>query len=428
MRGSTEGGDTAPSAGGIHVFYGPLLGEYARGDESQLVEGNRPYDALGWDIVGLGDVDGDGLADFAVGASDSGGARWSGTPAVYRVEGPADIASIGHAVALVQDSTHYGCLGSSMASSPDRDGDGAAELLVADRCIGQVHLLSGGSDDVQSAGTDDLATFVDPTGERRFGHDLAVGDFDGDGRADTAVGGPDYDIATELVYDLTGLGYVAMFADPVGGLVVDSDADTVAQATESDTLPSHISGKAQLFFGASVAAGDLNGDGYDDLVVGATERNDATADEEIEGATFVFFGPLPSTLRVTDADYALTGGSRDHHVGGETSADTDLNGDGQSDLLVGSGFLRVDAGLISERGGYNASWLVFGPLETGAHFASDADVRVGDSEEGLVSDWRWGSQTAVVGDTNGDDRLEFMVAGGASGSWIGLFGVPTGSI
>ena len=43
------------------------------------------------------------------------------------------------------------------------------------------------------------------------------------------------------------------------------------------------------------------------------------------------------------------------------------------------------------------------------------------------SEWRWGAQANVVGDTNGDGQVEFMIAGGVASSWIGLFGVPTGS-
>jgi len=221
MSGSTAEGEPARLSGGIHIYFGAVHGAYGRGDADHLIAGELPDDAVGWDLVGLGDVDGDGFDDFVVGASDWMLLPATSTPAAYRVHGPADLARISGAEPMLYGTGDAGCLGASLAALPDRNGDGAADLLAADRCNGVVHLISGGELVAQQAGLDDLATFVDPTAVRRFGHSVATADFDGDGVSDSVVGAPEYDILTEYEHDLTGLGYATVFSGTVEGLAID---------------------------------------------------------------------------------------------------------------------------------------------------------------------------------------------------------------
>jgi len=412
-----KGGRTAAHAGGIYLFRGPLAGALGPDDAAGLIVGTEDWDCIGWDLVGLGDTDGDGLDDFAVGASDEMWGIVTDTPAVYRVDGPADIASIAEATTLVQGSPYTDCLGSVMAAVPDQDGDGARDLLVGGQCAGEVHLLSAGGDETLVPGTDDLATFRGPSGESRFGHAMDSGDFDADGLADFAIGAPEVneDFDAEL-------GFVAVYVGAPRGSFSDEDADTIIAATPGDTTSSTGESDAALL-GASVSIGDLDGDGYDDLFAGAPWMNDGSTKSffEYSGGAYVFLGPLAPTMGIPDADVAILGSMEleDTHVGGEGEAGTDLDGDGRHDLVFGNSYIEVDGDSSSAGGGRPHAWLFFGPLESGTRYVTDADVRFEGGEF-----YGFGHQVRVAGDTNGDCQPELLI--GSWGPWLGLFEVHPG--
>ena len=397
------------STGGVYIFRGPVSGTLRHGDEDGYILGVEQWDTIGWDIAAMGDVDGDGYDDFVVGAADDDSNAATGTPAAYLIHGPAEISTIDEAVLLLEPSGALECLGSSLSPFADVDGDGGADVLVGGRCNGVVRLVSSAPTGTQVAGVDDLATFLGPSGESRFGYAMASGDLDGDGLKDVAVGAPEpgrYDPGRD------GRGFVSVFSGPFLRSISHEDAAVRVSAAASD------SSTGDVGLGTGVAVGDLNGDGYDDLAAGGPLRATETFAPRQEGILVVYFGPLRGTYGIPEADFTLHGDETSEGVGNDLHGDRDIDGDGQPDLLVGGGYIEING----NAGSFDVSrekkaWMLHGPLSTGSLFASDADYIFTD-----VDAESFGQQTAIAGDTNGDGRTEVLV-----GNWyapIHLFDVP----
>jgi len=396
--------------GGIALYDGPVAGEYLPGDESHRFLGTERWDSIGWDITGLGDLDGDGYDDFAVGAADDhqNGERVTGTPSVYVVHGPGQLADIGEAVPLVDTSASLECLGSVLAPLSDANADGVTDLLVAGRCDNVVRLFSGAETATQIPGTDDLANFTGPTEESRFGHAMATGDLNGDGQADVVIGDP------AKYSDF--LGEVYLFEGPFSGTF-----DHASAAGTIEANPSYGFFEKSLL-GSGVAIGDLNNDGYDDWAVGDPYYTEFNSERQPEGIVGVFFGPISGTLLLTDADFRMKGEVDHLSVGGEMRSGKDLDGDGNQDLLLGNGYNEINGvGATRYTFGF-AAYMLRAPLPTGTITATEADYLFTDDT--TITTDLFGQQTHIAGDTNADGAVEVLV-----GNWydtIHLFDIPYG--
>jgi len=403
--GSPAHSNTEFAVGGVRIYMGPMSGLASPGDEDVFIQGVEAWDAVGWDVVPMGDIDGDGYSDFAVGApnDDLNGEYISGTPSVYVVHGPGRLSSFGEALLLVDSPYKLECLGSVLEPIPDADGDGVADILVGGRCDNVVRLLSG-STPAQVPGTDDVVTFVGPEAEGRFGFAIASGNLSGDGHTDIAIGDPEYRGDTN--------GYVSIFASPPRSTVNHGDASATILGHDHD------SGSGHLFLGTGVAIGDLNDDGYDDLSVGAPGWTESITVGDAEGLLSVFFGPLDGTYRLSDADFRMAGEHEQSMIGGEMHSGHDLDGDGIEDLLVGNSYNEVNGTAATRYARGTAAYLVRAPIPTGSWGAMDADLVFVDSSAAI----HFGQQTSVVGDSNGDGVVEIL-----AGNWydtVHLYDVP----
>ena len=156
---------------------------------------------------------------------------------------------------------------------------------------------------------------LEAPGYFRLGHDVAgAGDVNGDGFADVLVGAPNRSPDDESV--AVGAAYVY-----IGGLEVES---VPVMLTASDGMPGDE-------FGTAVSGvGDVNGDGFDDVIVGAPDE----ADEN--GAAYVYVGSTDGLLLASETKLVEASGRAGERFGGSVSGAGDVNGDGYDDILVGT--------------------------------------------------------------------------------------------
>ena len=322
--------------------------------------------------------------------------------------------------------------GSAIANIDDLESDGVIDLAVGapydddggdDR--GAVWILfmnSNGSVDINRNISNHAGTFGGGLDDNdRFGAAVAgIGDLNGDGFADIAVGAP-YD---DDGGDNRGAVWV-LFLNADGTVRVRQKISS-QQGNFNDDL------KDNDLFGSAIAAiGDLDGDGISDLAVGAPRAND---NGERKGAIWILFmntdGTVRSSQRISDSDGNFDGNlSSDDRFGASIAGIGDLNRDGIRDLVVGaSGHSSggVDRGAI---------WVLF--MRADGKVNDERKIAPGDGgfEEDLDDNDRFGAALASIGDLddNGVNDLAVGAPGDGDGgtdrgaTWV-LFMKNTGKV
>jgi hypothetical protein len=278
-----------------------------------------------------GDLNGDGYGDLVIAARSAGGAPDSLAGEAYVIFGTLDPTGIVDLSAGAEDvrilgADPMGYLGSSLCVL-DFDGDGFCDLALGAKAVdgppgpnsGEVYLLLGGSDwpavlDL-SAGEEDVRVLASDPGDYT-GYALASGDLNGDGFDDLLISAPMADPHARI--DGGEVFMILGRPDP-------PDAVNLA-ALEEDV---RILGAGDGFFtGWSLSCSDLNGDAYDDLIIGCKFADRAYA---------VFGAPsLPDTVELAQSEEDVLFLGEEGSYFGERVATGDLNGDGFSDLWVGA--------------------------------------------------------------------------------------------
>ncbi|MCB9915905.1 MAG: FG-GAP repeat protein [Planctomycetes bacterium] len=232
-------------------------------------------------------------------------------------------------------------------------------------------------------------------------HYLATFDLVSDLNAD---GYPD--LVVSAAYDSTGGAFAGSVYVFFGGAEVSFDDLSAADADVK------IVGGAGDRFGSSLVSGDLDGDGDDDLAIGAPFEDLAAADG---GSVRIFLGPLSAgTFGYSDADVVLAGegsvaGDPYGSTGdlfGEVMSIGDANGDAVLDLLVGAPGVDVAPHTSAEIEDAGRAYVFHGGLELVSRGAADADVVL----SGELRDEAFGSAVCLA-DVNGDGMAEAAVAG-----------------
>ncbi|MFN0149649.1 MAG: FG-GAP-like repeat-containing protein [bacterium] len=347
---------------------------------SWSAESNQANAYFGVSVAGAGDVNGDGYADVIVGAQGfSNGQSAEGRAFVYHgASGGLLLAPSWTGEINIQDAS----LGHTVATAGDVNGDGYADVIV-----GAMNVTNGqfaeGQAIVYVGSSFGLQTFSYWTSESNqasanYGISVATaGDVNGDGFSDVIVGAWFYDSGQP------NEGRAFVYHGSAGGLMV--------------ILQWAVNGEQdQASLGYSVAtAGDVNGDGYSDVIVGARAYDNGQSGE---GRAFVYHGSatgLSSTPNwIAESDQASAS------FGLSVATAGDVNGDGFSDVIVGAPFF--DGGQQSEGRAY-------------VYHGSPAGLNLTPSwiAESNQEDAKFGISVATAGDVNGDGYADVIV--GAQG-------------
>jgi len=370
--------------GKVFVFHGSPAGLSAEPDWTQ--EGNQDFAEMGNSVAGAGDVNGDGFDDVVIGAAGfdnvevDEGAIWVYLGSETGLESEAHLHIEGHE--LLSNVGAPGKLGASVQTAGDVDGDGFDEIIVSHRNFENVELNEGAAY-VFMGSESGLATTPDWSYETNQPNASVssvgtAGDVNGDGYDDIVVGSALYGNGQ------TWEGRVLVFYGSPTGLPVPAVPDFTY---ESDVVDARLGAKCVF------TAGDVNADGYDDIIVGAFLYSNS---EIKEGAAFVWHGSASGIQG--EPDWTFESNQEDAQAGYCVSTVGDVNGDGYDDVIVGAWFYNV---LFQKEG---RAWVFYGST-SGLSPPNLPDWSV----SGLQEEARLGRHVARTGDVNGDGYDDVIV-------------------
>ena len=370
-------------------------------------------DYFGEAIGAAGDVNGDGYPDIVIGAYCAPSLNGQcGTGLVYVYQGgPTGLASMPTAALKRAAGAPGDFYGRAVASAGDVDSDGYSDVVIgaalANGTAGAAYVHRGGPSGLEINPT---WTLPGPGGANgAFGVALAAGDFNGDGYSDLVVG-------AQQENSFAGAAYVYL-----GG---PSHGFTVGQQPANGTRIAPPSATAGQNFGISVAsAGDVNGDGYDDLIIGAPGPSASTSGRAylyLGGAGGINAAQSPTVL--SEATATATNGD---FFGSSVTGDNDVDGDGYADLVVAADYLPFNTS--TSTAGPGAAFFFSGfRLTIGAMNTPNLSV----TRSGGMSGDRFGTTVRlldVTGDGNADLFVGAIFAAAKAGAAAVFFGPALGT-
>lgn len=370
-----------------------VLGSLSPGssDLSSAVKftGELPDDFAGDSLAGAGDVNGDGLDDMLVGAPDNDDGPGDNPGAAYLILGTATPRSANLSAAVEFSGETPNGIAGAVAGAGDVDGDGYDDMLIGaynDDGVGAAYLVSGSSSPTSTS----LSTAVKYVGEAA-GDDAArgiagAGDVDGDGYDDLVIGA---------------------YGNNAGGI----DAGGVYLVLGGTTLSSSTLATAVKFQGAAAydyagfavaGASDVDGDGYDDFLVGAQ------GDGGGAGAAYLVLGSATPTAGNLSSSISYTGEGANDAAGISVAGAGDIDHDGYGDVLVGA-YANDDGGNTA-----GAAYLVLGSAAPSGTSLGAAVQYTGEAAADMA-----GCSVAGGGDVDGDGYDDLLVGAWFAGSYSG---------
>jgi hypothetical protein len=405
-----------------------------------VINGINIDDYAGVSVSNAGDINGDGLDDILVGASGFDSGATANTGAGFVVFGKTETTSIelsnvsaGSGGFIINGISAEDVSGYSISNAGDVNGDGLDDLIIGafkDDPNGEQSgasfvvfgKSSGNSTDLSNieAGSGGFVINGVSTNDLSGASVSNAGDVNGDGLADVIIGAPGNDSNGSS----SGSSFV-IFGKTDGNAVELS-------AVESGSSGFVINGKsAGEYSGRSVShAGDINGDGLDDLIIGAYKGNGYSG-KQYAGTSYVVFGKADSnTIELSTLSFngtqgfIIRGSDKDDNSGLAVSHAGDVNGDGIDDLIIGAN--NADPNGSSS----GASYVVFGRNSNFTVELSRVESGSGGFVINGVSDNdNSGRSVSYAGDINGDGLADLIVGapnhdgnGADSGASYVIFG------
>jgi hypothetical protein len=362
------------STGRAYIYYG---GSNMNNLADVIMTGSAAGDLFGISVRSAGDVNGDGYSDVIIGANRSY-SSWTGGANIYfggsSMNNTADVILTGEAA--------YNLFGFSVSSAGDVNGDGYSDVIVGaygySSNTGRAYIYFGGS---AMNNTADL-TMSGETIDSYYGFSVSnAGDVNGDGFSDAIVGASGHS-------SNFGKAYIYF-----GGTSMNNNEDVTMTGEQSTN-----------YFGGSVSsAGDVNGDGYSDVIIGADGFISNT------GKAYLFFG---GTSMNNTPDATMTGETTNNFFGRSVSTAGDVNGDGYTDLIVGAFKNSSETGRV-----YLYDYFMKSEI------SSDITIT------GNLPHARFGMSVSTAGDVNGDGYSDVIVGADAHSNYTGrafiFFGGPS---
>jgi len=364
--------------GAAFVYHGSASGLSSFSNWS--LEGNQVNAYFGTSVSSAGDVNGDGYSDVIVGAPYfDNGFTDEGAAFVYHGSASGLSATAGWSGESNQESALFGL---SVSGAGDVNGDGYSDLIVGARDFDNGQTDEGAAFVYHGSGSGISLSFSWSSeinqANSQYGFSVSsAGDVNGDGYSDVIVGANNY------YNGISGEGAAFVHYGSVSGLSLSSDWSVESNQANSN-------------FGFSVSsAGDVNGDGYSDVIIGANLYDNGHTNE---GRAFVYNGSASGLSTIIS--WNAESNQANSNFGNSVSSAGDVNGDGYSDVIVGAPF--YDYNLENEGRVY-----VYHGSAAGLSSATNWTA------ESIIAFANLGYSVSSAGDVNGDGYSD-VITGAAT--------------
>ena len=418
------GGASAPGTGGRFNL------SDLDGSNGFILTGIDAFDWSGFSVSSAGDVNGDGYDDLIIGSpfadpnGDSSGEIYIvyGGASAPGEDGVLDLSTLDGTNGFILTGIDAGDgSGRSVSSAGDVNGDGYDDLIIgayygSDNYAGETYIVYGGASAPGTRGVLDLSILDGTNGFTLTGIDAfdfsgwsvsSAGDVNGDGYDDLIIGAYWADPNGDREAGETYIVYGGASAPGTDGVLDLSDLD----GTNGFILTGIDAGDRSGFSVSS--AGDVNGDGYDDLIIGAW---DATPNGGSSGETYIVYGGAnaPGTDGVLDLSalngtngFTLIGIDANDRSGFSVSSAGDVNGDGYDDLIIGAYGANPNGDSSGE------TYIVYGgasaPGTDGVLDLGTLNGTNGFTLTGIDANDYSGFSVSSAGDVNGDGYDDLII-------------------
>ena len=393
--GDEDGASASTTVTVRTCFEGWADTEMSLGDATYSLIGEDEWDYVGYSLASAGDVDGDGLSDLLIGAAYADEPSTENAGKVYLVFA----ASLGGSTEIDLADADYifvaennnDLAGYGVGSAGDVDGDGLADILIGAPNIGTTYLVlsaSLGTESTVSLANADYQFLAENAGDSLGTNAAGIGDIDGDGLSDILMG------ATGNDDNGTNAGktYLVLASSLSSDSSIDlSTADYAFLGENTNDNAGYVAG-----------AGDVDGDGIPDILIGAPGNDDGGS---AAGKTYLIFGSslgASSTINLSTADYSFVGENSSDQSGDSIDSAGDVDGDGLDDILIGAH--HNDDGGISAGKAY---------VVLASSLSSSSTISLADADFSFIGeneDDKAGHPISAAGDVDGDGLDDILIS------------------